>query len=42
MALKLGYSSTAHLSAQFRKVTGFTPTQFKNLKEHHRKQLDKL
>lgn len=42
MALKLGYSSTAHLSAQFRKVTGFTPTQFKQLKEHHRKQLDKL
>jgi AraC-like DNA-binding protein len=42
IAYKLGYSSTAHLSAQFKKVTGFTPSQFKSLKEHNRKPLDKL
>ena len=40
MAYNLGYSSTAHLSAQFKKVTGFTPSQFKKLKDHHRKPLD--
>ena len=42
MAFKLGYSSVAHLSTQFKKVTGFTPTQFKELKQHHRKPLDKV
>lgn len=42
MAFKLGYSSVAHLSGQFKKITGFTPTQFKQLKEHHRKPLDKV
>lgn len=30
IAFKLHYSSVAHLSAQFKKVTGFTPTQFKH------------
>ena len=42
MAFKLGYSSVAHLSGQFKKITGFTPTRFKKLKEHHRKHLDKI
>jgi AraC-like DNA-binding protein len=42
MAFKLGYSSVAHLSAQFKKVTGFTVSQFRQLKEHHRKPLDKI
>ncbi|HEX6191728.1 MAG TPA: AraC family transcriptional regulator [Chitinophagaceae bacterium] len=42
MAFKLGYSSVAHLSAQFKKVTGFTPSQFKKLKDHHRQPLDEL
>ena len=32
IALKLNYSSTAHLSAQFKKVTGITPSIFKKLK----------
>jgi len=32
IAYKLNYSSVAHLSAQFKKVTGLTPTFFKNLK----------
>ena len=42
MAFKLGYSSVAHLSNQFKKITGFTPSQFKKLKDHHRKKLDSL
>jgi len=40
IADQLGYSSAAHLSAQFRKVTGFSPTAFRKLKDHHRKPLD--
>lgn len=42
MAFKLGYSSVAHLSTQFKKNTGFTPSQFKKQKEHNRKMLDDL
>ena len=37
----LGYSSVAHLSNQFKQVTGFTPTQFKRL-PGKRKPLDKV
>ena len=36
----LGYSSVAHLSGQFRKVTGLTPSYFKQLKENKRKPID--
>lgn len=39
---KLGYSSVQHLSQQFKKVTGLTPSQFKELKENYRKPLDKV
>jgi AraC family transcriptional regulator len=42
IALDLGYSSTAHLSAQFKKLTGFTPTQFKNMGSHQRQPLDHI
>jgi AraC-like DNA-binding protein len=42
IALKLQYSSVAHLSRQFKKVTGFTPTYFKQLKDKKRQQIDKL
>jgi AraC-like DNA-binding protein len=42
IAFKMGYSSVAHLSAQFKKVTGFTPTAFKKLKDHRRKPLDQV
>jgi len=42
IAFQLGYSSVGHLSNQFKKITGFTPSQFKNLKDHHRKHLDSL
>ncbi|QHV99318.1 helix-turn-helix domain-containing protein [Spirosoma endbachense] len=36
IADKLNYSSVAHLSNQFKKVTGLTTTFFKKLKRHHR------
>jgi YesN/AraC family two-component response regulator len=32
IAYRLNYSSVAHLSAQFKKMTGLTPSHFKNLK----------
>jgi AraC-like DNA-binding protein len=38
----LGYSSVQHLSQQFKKITGFTPSKFKLLKENNRKPLDKI
>ena len=42
IASQLGYSSVAYLSNQFKKVTGFTPTYFKSLKEHKRKNIEEL
>lgn len=42
IAYKMGYSSVAHLSSQFKKITGFTTTQFKKLKDHKRIALDKI
>ena len=42
ISAKLGYKSVQHLSSQFRKNTGFTPSQFKNLKQKIRIPLDKL
>lgn len=36
IAIKLNYSSVAHLSAQFKKTTGLTPSFFKNLKREKR------
>ena len=42
IAFKLGYSSVAHLSSQFKKVTGLTPSQFKTQGLHLRKPLDGL
>lgn len=39
---QLGYSSVAYLSNQFKKVTGFTPSYFKSLKEHKRKNIEEL
>jgi len=40
IAYETGYSSVAHLSAQFKKVTGQTPSAFKQSGIHHRKTLD--
>ncbi len=42
IAWKLGYSSVAHLSGQFKKVTGMTPSAFKGLKEPTRQPLDEV
>ncbi len=43
IAFRLGYSSVAHLSRQFKKVTGQTPSQFKQLRDTgQRKSLDKV
>lgn len=36
ISYKLHYSSVAHLSAQFKKVTGLTPSHFKALKQRRR------
>ena len=38
----MGYSSVAHLSGQFKKITGFTPTYFKKLGEQKRKSIDEV
>ena len=40
ISYQLGYSSVAHLSAQFKQVTGMTPSHFKGLQNHHRKNID--
>ncbi len=42
IAYKMGYSSVQHLSNQFKKVTGLTPSHFKDLKKSLRKPLDKV
>jgi YesN/AraC family two-component response regulator len=42
ISYKMGYSSVAHLSAQFKKVTGLTPSKFKQLKAPERISLDKF
>lgn len=40
ISYKMNYSSVAHLSNQFKKVTGLTPSQFKSLKDKRRKSLE--
>ncbi|MGE6353357.1 helix-turn-helix domain-containing protein [Flavobacterium sp. NPDC079362] len=42
IALRLNYSSVAYLSNQFKKVTGLTPSHFKQIREEKRKPLDKV
>lgn len=42
IADQLGYSSVAYLSNQFKKITGFTPSYFKSLKEYKRKNIEEL
>ncbi len=42
IAFELGYSSVAHLSSQFKKVTGLTPSHFKELKHKQRNSLDEI
>jgi AraC-like DNA-binding protein len=42
IAYQLNYSSVAHLSNQFKKVTGLTPSHFKKVGQNKRKPLDKI
>ena len=42
IAYQLNYSSVAHLSAQFKKITGLTPSHFKNIRVEKRKPLDEV
>ncbi len=42
IAWKLNYSSVAHLSNQFKKMTGLSPSHFKQLKENKRKPLEEI
>lgn len=42
IAYSLNYSTVAHLSNQFKKVTGFSPTYFKQLKDKKRQQIENL
>jgi AraC-like DNA-binding protein len=42
IAFNLGYSSTQHISNQFKKLTGMTPSQFKQLGASHRKHIDEV
>lgn len=42
IAWRLGYSSTAHLSNQFKKVTGLTPGAYKTTQIKDRTSLDKI
>jgi AraC-like DNA-binding protein len=42
ISYRLGYSSVAHLSSQFKKITGLTPSEFKKIGISHRNPLDKV
>ena len=42
ISFEMEYSSVAHLSAQFKKITGLTPSHFKEVGSHKRKLLDHI
>ena len=42
IAWKMNYSSVAHLSNQFKKMTGLTPTHFKQLKNKRRSPIEEI
>jgi AraC-like DNA-binding protein len=42
IAWKLGYSSVAHLSNQFKKITGLSPSHFKQLKIKRRTPIEEI
>jgi AraC-like DNA-binding protein len=42
IAWKMNYSSVAHLSNQFKKVTGLSPSHFKQLKEKRRNPIEEI
>ncbi|MBS7565291.1 helix-turn-helix transcriptional regulator [Mucilaginibacter sp. Bleaf8] len=42
IAYRMGYSSVAYLSNQFKKETGLTPTHFKTIKDNKRRNIEEL
>ena len=42
ISYKLHYSSVAHLSNQFKKITGLTPSHFKQLKDKRRRPIEEI
>ncbi|MBA3663077.1 MAG: helix-turn-helix transcriptional regulator [Bacteroidetes bacterium] len=42
IAWKMNYSSVAHLSNQFKKITGLSPSHFKQLKDKRRSPLEDI
>jgi AraC-like DNA-binding protein len=42
ISYKMQYSSVAHLSSQFKKVTGLTPSYYKRLRHKKRNPIEKM
>ena len=42
IARKMNYSSVAYLSSQFKKITGFSPSHFKQLKDKRRNPIEEI
>ena len=42
IALKMNYSSTTHLSSQFKRVTGMSPSTFKKMNKQSRDSIDNI
>jgi AraC-like DNA-binding protein len=42
ISYKMHYSSVAHLSNQFKKITGITPSDYKQLKDKRRKSIEEI
>ena len=42
ISVEMGYSSTAHLSHQFKQITGLTPSHFKKVGSSKRKLIDQV
>ncbi len=42
IAWKMNYSSVAHLSSQFKKVTGLSPSHFRQLKDKRRNPIEEI
>lgn len=42
ISYKTGFSSVHHLSSQFRKVTGFTPSHFRKIGANRRQSIDRI
>lgn len=42
IAYRMGYSSVAYLSSQFKKETGLTPSHFKHVRDNKRRNIEEL